>query len=304
MAPMNARLLRPIASRSGFLPADADARAYVVSVNSADGQPLEQAVVEAIEAFVVGCKADGIWDAIKASCILMGARTLAGALTPLKGGAPTNVNNNFVSGDYDRETGLLGNGTSKCLDTNRAANADPQDNFSHGVYVSSGAYTASTQSLIGHNLGGTLGASQLILRPSGNSDLLTRNRVTVTTAVQFSLSAAAVPEGLIGSSRSSGANYQTRIAGSNATVTQGSAAPSSANQFVFNRTATDASFASTRLAFYWLGESLDLALLDTRVSRLYEETQFAINTGVSGSGYDIDTLRYINAGYAAGGSLA
>jgi hypothetical protein len=267
---MNPRLLRPTSSTL-----DKDAAVYLNAVAAADTQQLEPAVRKAINDFVIGCKRDGIWDAIKASCILMGARTLSGALVPLKGASPTN-NGPFVSGDYDRETGLVGNGTSKCLDTNRAANADPQDNFSHGVYLSSGAYTANSQSLIGHNLGNVLGASQLILRPSGNSDLLTRNRVTVTTGAQFSLSAAAVPEGLIGASRSSGANYQTRIAGSNATVTQGSAAPSSANQFVFNRTATDATFASTRLAFYWLGESLDLALLDTRVTALYNAIGAAI----------------------------
>jgi hypothetical protein len=272
--PMSPRLLRPRAS--GLIATDADARAYISAVQIADASSLEPAVQRAINDFVVGCKADGIWNAIKASCILMGARTLSGALTPLKGGAPANVNNNFVSGDYDRETGLLGNGTSKCLDTNRAANADPQDNFSHGVYVSSGAYTAGTQSLIGHNLGNVLGASHILLRASANSDVLTRNRVTTTTGAQFSTSAPAVPEGLIGSSRSSGANYGTRIAGSNATVTQGSAAPSSANQFVFSRTATDSAFASTRLAFYWLGESLDLALLDTRVTALYNAIGAAI----------------------------
>ena len=61
--PMSPRLLRPIASRLA-LPTDADARAYVLAVNAADGQPLEKPVVEAIDAFVVGCKADGIWSAI------------------------------------------------------------------------------------------------------------------------------------------------------------------------------------------------------------------------------------------------
>jgi hypothetical protein len=45
-----------------------------------------------VNAFVKGCKADGIWSAIKASCILAGADTLAGALVPLVGAAPTNFN--------------------------------------------------------------------------------------------------------------------------------------------------------------------------------------------------------------------
>ena len=86
---------------------DADAGAYIKSVEVADAQQLELAVAQAINQFVLGCKADGIWSAIKASCILMGARTLTGALTPLVGSAPTNFN--FVSGDYARKTGLKGN---------------------------------------------------------------------------------------------------------------------------------------------------------------------------------------------------
>jgi hypothetical protein len=74
---------------------DPDAGAYIAAVEAADGQLLEFGVGKAINDFVVGCKQDKIWDAIKASCILAGARTLTGALTPLVGTAPTNFN--FVS---------------------------------------------------------------------------------------------------------------------------------------------------------------------------------------------------------------
>ena len=59
-------------------PADADAAAYITAVETADGQALENGVKVAIDNFVLGCKQDGIWTAIKASCILAGARTLAG----------------------------------------------------------------------------------------------------------------------------------------------------------------------------------------------------------------------------------
>ena len=101
---------------------DADAQAYITAVETADGQALETAVKDAINAFVVGCKADGIWNAIKASCILAGARTLNGVLVPLAGAAPTN--NGFVGAgtDYNRKTGLLGNGSSKWLNSNRNNN--------------------------------------------------------------------------------------------------------------------------------------------------------------------------------------
>ena len=56
---------------------DADASAYILAVEAADGQTLEPATRSAINKFVVGCKADGIWAAIKASCIMAGARTFS-----------------------------------------------------------------------------------------------------------------------------------------------------------------------------------------------------------------------------------
>jgi hypothetical protein len=87
------------------LPDDADAVAYIAAVEAADGQALEAATRMAINSFVKGCKADGIWTAIKASCILAGARTRLGALTPLAGTAPTNFN--FVDGDYRPPSFLL-----------------------------------------------------------------------------------------------------------------------------------------------------------------------------------------------------
>jgi len=65
---------------------------------------------------VLGCKADGVWSAIKASCILAGARTLAGALVPLVGPDPNSFY--FVAGNYNRKTGLKGNGSNQYIDTN------------------------------------------------------------------------------------------------------------------------------------------------------------------------------------------
>jgi hypothetical protein len=52
-------------------PDDADAVAYIAAVEAADGQALETATRMAINSFVKGCKNDGIWPAIKASCILV-----------------------------------------------------------------------------------------------------------------------------------------------------------------------------------------------------------------------------------------
>jgi len=54
---------------------DTDAQAYITAVETADSASLETGVKDAINSFVVYCKAQGIWTAINASCILAGART-------------------------------------------------------------------------------------------------------------------------------------------------------------------------------------------------------------------------------------
>jgi hypothetical protein len=114
-------------------PIGALAAAYIAAVEAADAQSLESSVKTAIDNFISGCQSDGIWDAIKSCCILAGARTLDGALVPLKGTAPSKFG--FISSDYSRSTGLLGDGTTtKYLNTNRAHNADPQNNFHLAVY--------------------------------------------------------------------------------------------------------------------------------------------------------------------------
>jgi hypothetical protein len=261
--PMSPRLLRPIA-RSG----DSDVRAYIAAVEQADTQPLEQAVKDAYRDFIVGCKADGIWDAIKASCILMGARTLSGALTPLKGGAPTNVNNNFVSGDYDRKTGLVGNGSSKYINTNRANNADPQDSNHNAVYVSvlqtaNGTFIASTASNATANGGNFIGGSTV-------SDIFTRNRSSTGTA------GAAASTGFVGTSRIASGSYTLRSGSTNATVSVASQTPVTENVAVFTRLGGAPTYSNGRYAFYSVGESLDLALLDTRVTALYNAIGAAI----------------------------
>jgi hypothetical protein len=55
---------------------------------AADGASVEVGVATAVDAFVADSKALGVWDSIRASCLLAGARTLAGALVPLKNEGP------------------------------------------------------------------------------------------------------------------------------------------------------------------------------------------------------------------------
>jgi len=230
-----------------------EAVSYVAAVEAADGQELEFGVAKAINDFVLGCKTDGIWNAIKASCILAGARTLSGALVPLVGTAPTNVN--FVSGDYDRGTGLKGDGSTKYLDSNRNNNADPQNSKHLAIYQTSIATTTSLL-LATANLPGRSAIVSFV--PEGIS-------LRINASINTDSNGNAV--GFVGGVRTSSTQTSARIGGADFPETVTSETPLDRNIGVF---ASDSGGARTdaRLAFYSIGESLDLAALDTRVSDL------------------------------------
>ena len=246
-------------------PLDVDAQAYVNAVEVADRERIEDPVRFAINNFVIGCKADGIWPAIKASCILAGARTLAGALVPLAGTAPTNVS--FVSGDYNRKTGLVGDGSTKYLDSNRNNNADPQNSNHNAVYatflqVASTVLIAAADPATAAGAGGnalfTVGVSRC------RSNTASTSPVTPPTT------------GLLGHSRSAGAEYILRYSGQNNTIAIASDGLLNESVLVFRRQSSSSLYTTSRLAFYSIGESLDLALLDSRVTTLINAFAAAI----------------------------
>jgi len=244
-----------ITLRKGWQPMDPDAAAYITAVETADTEPLEEKTKIAIDNFVLGCKNDGIWTAIKASCILAGARTLEGALVPLTGTAPTNVGP-FVSGDYNRKTGLAGNGSTKYLDSNRNNNADPQNSNHNAVYINTIASTVSAY------MGATGGPSN-----TGTNLLLsniTRSRSGTNSAVSGTAGA-----GLYGISRALSSGYTIRNSSVNYSASVTSETPENATVFVYQRGISGFEARSdARLAFYSIGESLNLALLDARVTDL------------------------------------
>jgi hypothetical protein len=248
---LNRSLLTKAANGTGF---DAAATAYIAAVEAADGQALETGVKTAINAFVVGCKADGIWNAIKASCILSGARTLSGALVPLAGTGPTN--NNFVSGDYDRKTGLVGNGSTKYLNSNRSMQSDPANNQHVSIYLS----TYATNTWLG-------GATNSI--PTFYTDLESSGLYCGTAG--SSVSIAASTTGFVGVSRNSDTAFLARTAAATSSSTSVYTSKTMAANypvFAYWNGTTFSSYSAARLAFYSIGESLDLALLDARVTTL------------------------------------
>ena len=203
---------------------------------------------------------------IKAMPIIAGARTLSGALVPVVGPAPTN--NNFVSGDYNRKTGLKGNGSTKSLNTNRLANEDSITSMHMGIYVTEFAQSAGNTypALMGadyayHMFGQRSDTNQLFFRISSGSNVINIGSNSAT--------------GLIGVSRTNTANLTARFQDNNSVLTLPTSSHPSSAVRVFQAGST-AAFTENRLSFYSLGEAIDLAQLDSRVSTLMTALAAAI----------------------------
>jgi hypothetical protein len=237
---------------------DPDASAYFSRITTA-GSSITTANQSAVNAFIVGCKADGIWNAIKASCLLAGPNDLTGALVPLVGTAPTNLN--FVSGDYNRTTGLVGDGTTKYLNSNRANNAEPQSNH----HLSAFSTTTTSGVLIG---GGGSGAGSSVIGRSVASLWPFRSRIGSFDGTSQGSRSTLLITGFIGLSRSVSANCISRISASNETILSVSTTSTSDTSFIFARNGggSPAGYSADRLSFYSIGESIDLALLDARIT--------------------------------------
>jgi hypothetical protein len=259
---------------------------------------VEVGVATAVDAFFRDAKSRGVFDALKACCILAGARTLAGALVPVVGDAPTNVANGFVSGDYTRggaTPGLKGDGTSY-LDSGRANDDDPQNDWHLGLYYSAvNPNTGKIDAGAGSSALGALNFAQAA------GTLFVRSKST-----SASESVGTTGTGFAGLSRSLSTAYDYRVNASTGSASTTSRTPTTDNVFIFARNdgagngafPTDATFA-----FYSIGTSLSLEDLDTAVTNLINRLKFALLVGENPSGLDPDTIDYIVRGYEAGGTL-
>jgi hypothetical protein len=158
----------------------------------------------------------------------------------------------------------VGNGSSKWLNSNRNNNADPQDNNHNSVFISavptvSSGLVGTTSSTLGHNN---------IFAGMDVNGLFMRSR----SATLFSLQPT-IPTGFAGHTRSQAGSFLARSAKVTQSAVRDSGTPIIGSVQVFTR---DTAFTDARLAFYSIGESLDLALLDTRVTDLINAIGAAI----------------------------
>ena len=233
---------------------DPDALDYFSRIATA-GSSISANNQKAVDAFVKGCKADGIWNAIKASCLLAGPDTLAGALVPLVGPAPTNFS--FAAADYNRTTGLKGDGSTKYLDSNRLATADVFTNRHFASYSTVAETGTATEGFIGSGSNDALRAQSIATQK--------RSRIADT---EGAFTVQGIANGLFGASRSASSQKTTRYGGTNyASVVTANASliAAAVNIAVFSESLST-SRGSMRLSFYSIGESLDLAALDARIT--------------------------------------
>lgn len=229
--------------------------AYIAAVEAADGQQLENEVLRAMVEFANYRIPLG-----GAAVAMIGARTLAGALIPIVGPAPTNFN--FVSADYNRRTGLICTVNTKRLSTNRAGNVDPQ-NARHVAAFRQERFSDHTAIANGFGSGATAcywGAGGVDFFPMISSQQAATGSSIVTSAAM----------GFWGQNRTASNSVQIK-AGNAALQVQPiiSQTPSATVLEVF-RLPGNNSDTGLRLSYYSFGPSLDLDLSAAMVTALVD----------------------------------
>ena len=197
---------------------------------------------------------------MKATVPMCGARTLQGCLVPLVGPAPTRFGT-AGGWNYNRKTGLAGNGTDNYLSSNRNNNADPQNSNHNAVWVST-AHSQPAAAAVGQYLGSGFsdpGRNNLAHAASPVNSFTRSRTATAFDSLQTAL-------GLFGHSRNSASAYTARVNGANTTTSAASATPENAIIDVFRR--GTGNYCNGRLAFYSIGEHLSLTALDPRLTAM------------------------------------
>lgn len=230
---------------------DSDAADYFSRISAA-GSSISAANKSAVDVLVRGLKEDGIWSAIKACCLLAGPDDLTGALVPLVGPAPTN--NNFVEGDYSRTTGLVGDGSTKYLDSNRLNTDDPPDDCHVAVRFTQSQSRDTTRSPIGSysGVGGTFVSTNI-----------TTSYARISSSNGLAISSTAFT-GLFAGQRIAFNEVQMFQSNNLYAGTSNSETRMPTMIQVFARSGSV--FSDARISYYSIGESLDLALLDARLT--------------------------------------
>jgi hypothetical protein len=239
------------------------------------GTYTESYVKTAISDYVAGCKTDGIWTKLTEIYLLSGV-TFDGLMAKLKhAGTAAMTNTNFVTGDYAAAgsgAGLIGNGSTKMLDSGFNCSLLNENNSAWSLYSRSLANTGN---------GGPLGAivSTASFDPRfGSHCPFTDRRIysdqynSGTGRVSSAALLTTDIVGLITASRvSSSSHVIYRNGGSIASNASSGGSLPNLTFRIFNVHETTIGFASYRASFASVGQGLtsgDAAALSTRTNAL------------------------------------
>jgi hypothetical protein len=194
---------------------------------------------------------------------------IQGITVPLRDGMTVPTENNFVAGDLSQLTGLLGDGTSKEINTNTNQSNYAQDDTSASVYRTE-TVSGTNPFYFGTNLANGFGARG------------TASFITACYGAQAITGSASTTVGLLGLSRSASTGYDYRSNGTTGTRTTASVTPASGNLDIFAINGTTS--GSFRLATYHAGPALDLATLEGLQATLLSEIRTA-HTFVAAASY-------------------
>lgn len=193
--PIPLGFFKPASSASESITLDTDVSDWITRVQGQGSDVTIAGTRTAVNDFVIGLKADGIWAKIGRLNIYAGDG-LNALKAPLKAacGDATDTLVNFVSGDYSQSTGLTGDGSSKCVTTGlqfSSCGGIGVDNISFGAYVRT--VTNTTDAIMGAYDDVTgVAADSLNAAHSGNTDYLVCNNamgglllVTDTNGIGF-----------------------------------------------------------------------------------------------------------------------
>jgi hypothetical protein len=250
--PLARRLARPLARRivrSGdFSPAAQD---YFARVSSAGGTVTHPGPVSAyIDALVA--LGGAYWNTMGTHCIFAGV-TFPGCFVPLRSGMDVPTNFNFVSGDHNTVTGLIGDGATKYISSGRNNNADGQNDFSMSIYIHTVASGGN-----GAYMGSSAANGSCAISRSGGfpNTLFVRSR----TNVGDNTASGGAATGFIGTSRAIGGSHNVRYSGSVETVSRASQSPQ--NQIISVFHGNGAAFADGRLKAYHIGPAITQSVLE------------------------------------------
>jgi hypothetical protein len=192
---------------------------------------------------------------------MAGARTLSGALVPLAGTAPTNYN--FVSGDYSRKLGLLGDGSSKYLNTQYNSATFFQQNNNHiSVYATSAPSSSATGKIF---IGNILSVQSRMILSKGTSNEF---NVKLSSSTTTSIASEGITTGFKGGARNGLNTAIGRTSQSNTSIVTTSSQITGTQLMGVFATGSGTVFSDARMSFYSMGTYLNLSLLDTRITTL------------------------------------